>query len=242
MTDKNEKKLAIVIPVWNNWHYTKKALQGLNLLPKDHCIIVVDNASDDETKNLESNGIIDVVRNERNFGFAIACNIGFNRAQELGYEHVMFLNNDIKVVKDFDTWTQPILDECIGDTLVGPTVGCLDENLTFITEAPKIPSKGYFYMSGWNMTATMVAWEKLQIDTPAMNDLPACSGPFTAEFGLAYFEDTDTSLRARELDFNFEIVPVPVKHFGKATSKKMGISRLYQYAKPLFLAKWKDRV
>lgn len=54
MPIQNEKNLAIVIPVFNNWLYTQKTLKYLQHLPNDHLVIIVDNGSDDQTKKLIS--------------------------------------------------------------------------------------------------------------------------------------------------------------------------------------------
>jgi GT2 family glycosyltransferase len=225
--------LAIVIPVWNNWIYTKRALSDLRKLPDDHKIIIVDNGSTDETKDLTEDGIC-IVRNATNLGFAKACNAGFAKAVQLGFENVMFLNNDIRVQHSFDSWTQPVIAAAKRGSIAGPTVGCLDKDLGFICEASKWPSRGYGYLSGWNITASVNVWNQLVLENH--------EGPFSIEFGLAYFEDTDLGLRAREQNIPCEVVPVPVNHLGKATSKKLGLSGLYQHAKPIFMNKWKERV
>lgn len=230
----NDKVLAVVIPVWNNWSYTKKAIQDLSNLPEDHIVIIVDNGSTDETISLVGNDNLIIHRNGENLGFAKACNIGFSIAKSLGFENVMFLNNDIKVLHSHASWTQPLLTAARKGSIVGPTVGCLDSNLGFVCESSKWPSRGYGYLSGWNITASVTVWNQLILD--------GHDGPFSTEFGIAYFEDTDMGLRAREQKIPCEVVPVPVNHFGKATSKKLGLSGLYQHAMPIFINKWKDRV
>lgn len=234
MSDESKKSLAIVIPAWNNWHYTKKVIAMLSNLPDDHKIVIVDNGSEDETRNLQSSERVEVVRNSENLGFAKACNLGYTKAEELGYEHVMFLNNDIKVVSSLDSWTESIIEKSARGAMVGPTVGCLDANLNFVCESSKWPSRGYAYLSGWNLTASVETWKRLILKGEV--------GPFSSEFGLAYFEDTDLSFRAMEQNIPKEVLGVPVKHFGKATSKKLGLSKLYTHAKPIFLAKWSERI
>jgi GT2 family glycosyltransferase len=223
-------KLAIVMPAWNNWHYTKRAIQQLMKLPEDHSVFVIDNGSTDDTKDLKETKRLHVRRNDENKGFARGCNYGYYVAKELGFENVLFLNNDIKVFGNPDSWTAPLIARAEKGSIVGPTVGCLDDNLNFICEAPKWPSRGHGYLSGWCICASTATWDKLVLES----DL----GPFSTEFGLAYFEDSDMGFRARELGIQSDVVPVPVKHLGKATSKKLGLSELYLHAKPIFLKKW----
>lgn len=226
-----DKDLAIVMPVLNNWHFTKKALKDLSNLP--HKIILVDNGSSDNTKNLETSNNIEIIRFDSNRGFGGACNAGFRLGKELGYKNVMFLNNDIKVINYFDSWTTKIIDKAMEGSIVGPTIGCLDDNFNFICEASKKPSKGYWYLSGWCITALVDTWEKLIVN----ND----KGPFSSEF-FVYFEDTDLGFRAQELNIACDVVSIPVRHFGKATSKNLGISNLYKDSKSIFLNKWKQRI
>jgi glycosyltransferase involved in cell wall biosynthesis len=54
----NDKVLSIVVVVFNKWNFTKSCLKDLVQLPADHEIIVIDNASSDET-NVEINKFCD---------------------------------------------------------------------------------------------------------------------------------------------------------------------------------------
>ncbi len=226
-------KLSIVIPVWNNWNFTRSCLADLIELPHDtHEIIVVDNGSTDETKkSVETvfGGNVMYLGLETNTGFAHACNYGFSQSSG---DFVMFLNNDIRIKADKKTWTDKVLEKA-SDALVGPTGGLLDSFFNFIKETNRFVDSPYFYMSGWNLTSSREIWNKLV--------LPEYAGPFSEEFGIAYFEDTDLSFRARELGIQFEIVDVPVVHFGKMTSKKLNTLSLYLPAKEKFIAKWTTR-
>ena len=155
------KKLSIIIPVWNNYNFTKKCLEDLSYLNKDtHEIILIDNGSTDTTKRLESNENLKVLKNNKNEGFGKACNKAYGVSEG---ENVMFLNNDIRVRKDKDSWTNAIIEACDDNSLVGPTVGVLDNEFNFITESGKMPTKGLAYMSGWNLTAKASVWERLTL-------------------------------------------------------------------------------
>jgi GT2 family glycosyltransferase len=222
-------KLTIVIPVFNNWHLTKSCLEDLSYLPDDHEIVVVDNGSTDKTKELTTEGRIVVKHLGTNTGFAHACNAGYAVATG---EHVMFLNNDIRVLKERTTWTQPVI-QAAKDALVSPTAGKLDRNLNFVCEANKMPTTGYGYLSGWNLTSSREVFNRLVLSDYV--------GPFTEEF-KTYFEDTDLSFRAKELNIPMRIVSVPVRHLGKMTSKKLDTLKLYLPAKAKFIAKWQMRI
>jgi GT2 family glycosyltransferase len=232
----NEKVLSIVIPVFNKWNFTKSCLNDLSKLTDNHEVIIVDNGSTDETNEEmckitaqpELVNKLNYYRNDTNLGFAAACNKGYRIATA---PNVLFLNNDIRVKSKYEDWTKPLLEYC-SYALVGPTMGQIDHNFNFIQEANKtLP--GNFYMSGWCLASSKEIFDKLII-----NDYV---GPFSEEFGLAYFEDTDLSFRARKLNISFQVVALPVVHFGKQTSSQLNTHKLYTEAKSIFVKKWKNK-
>jgi O-antigen biosynthesis protein len=229
-------KLSIVIPVFNKFNFTKSCLQDLAQLPPDHEIIVVDNGSADETQaELQKNTRIIYLRNSVNLGFACACNRGYSMATA---PNVLFLNNDIRVKSNHTDWTNELLKWC-PQALVGPTMGQLDNNLNFVQEANRfLPGKSY--LSGWCIAASKDIWNKLEIrrDPLALYDRTPDPQIFSEEFGLAYFEDTDLSFRAKKLAIPLQVVDIPVVHFGKQTSKQLNTYQLYSQARQIFIKKW----
>jgi len=227
------KKLSIVIPVFNKYNFTKSCLQDLSQLPADHEVIVVDNGSTDETaEQLKNNTQIVYHRNSENLGFAKACNIGYSLATS---DNVLFLNNDIRVKSNHTDWTAELIKWC-PYALVGPTMGQLDNNLSFVQEANKV-LLGKSYMSGWCLAASKATWSKLEVPRKPGDGMTAPQ-IFSEEFGIAYFEDTDLSFRARKLNIPFQVVDLPVVHFGKQTSKQLNTYSLYSEAKRIFVKKW----
>jgi len=239
------KVLSIVIPVYNKFAFTQSCLNDLFKLPNDHEIIIVDNASIDDTqKQLENNKQITYHRNTENLGFAKACNIGYHLATA---PNVLFLNNDIRVKSNYDNWTSELLKYC-SNGLVGPTMGQLDKDLNFVQEANKLLT-GNSYMSGWCVASSKENWNKLIIPrykgailTDAFNISTDCPQVFSEEFGLAYFEDTDLSFRARQLKMAMIVVDIPVVHFGKITSKQLNTYKLYSNARKIFVNKWQNKI
>lgn len=231
-----DKVLSIVIPVWNKYNFTKACLQDLDKLPEDHQIIVVDNGSSDETqRELEGNKKITYHREPVNLGFAKACNLGYSMAVA---PNVLFLNNDIRVKSNHENWTQELIKWC-SQGLVGPTMGQLDNDLNFVQEANRVLT-GKSYMSGWCLASSKEIWDKLEIrrDTTILYDRNPPPQIFSEEFGLAYFEDTDLSFRARNLQIPMHVVEIPVVHFGKQTSRQLNTRELYQKARQIFVKKW----
>lgn len=234
-----DKVLSIVIPVWNKYNFTRACVQDLSQLPEDHEVIIVDNGSTDETQaQLQDNNRIVYQRNTQNLGFAKACNIGYSLANA---PNVLFLNNDIRVKSNYTDWTAPLI-KWSPYAMVGPTMGQLDNDLSFVQEADKVlPGKSY--MSGWCVAASKDIWSKLEVPRGPGQEIPNSPLPhtpqiFSEEFGLAYFEDTDLSFRARKMGIPFEVVSVPVVHFGKQTSKQLNMHALYSQARQIFIKKW----
>src|SRR5438105_13383533 len=86
--------VSIIIPVFNKWEYTAKCLRALadNTREIAHEVIVIDNASSDETaRALPRVPGVRAVRNAENLGFARASNQGAALASG---RYLLFLNND----------------------------------------------------------------------------------------------------------------------------------------------------
>lgn len=86
--------VSIIIPVFNKWEYTSKCLAAIaeNTGEVPHEVIILDNASSDETpKELARIDSVRCQRNEKNLGFAKASNQGAHMARG---KYFMFLNND----------------------------------------------------------------------------------------------------------------------------------------------------
>jgi len=217
-------KISIIIPVFNKFNFTKSCIEDLSHLNTE--IIIVDNASSDETSSLENNNNIIYHRNNENLGFGKACNIGYSLATS---NNILFLNNDIRVKSNHSDWIslfQPAIDK---GYLVGPTMGQLDNNLNFLHEKNTLLDKNS-YISGWCLAGSKDTFDKLKINGP---------GPFDEDF-FVYFEDTDLSFRARNQKIKFEVIDIPVVHFGKMSSKQFNNTyQLYSDARKIFLKKWK---
>ena len=235
------KVLSIVIPVFNKWNFTKSCLNDLSQLPEDHEIIIIDNASSDETpKEIEklindlrekypsSAGVL-YVRNEENTFHSKACNQGFKIASG---ENVLFLNNDIRVRSNHVSWTFVLNAACNPDNetdygIVGPTMGQLDKGLNFVKEANEQLS-GNSYLGGWCIAASKKTWDKLDMG----------SGPWNEAFPF-YFNDTDLSFRARQKKIPLTVISMPeIVHFGKVSAAQINIPKLYQEGRKVFLKNW----
>lgn len=231
------KTLSIIIPVYNNWKYTKNCLNNLLALDKELFeIIVVDNASSDETKSeveklLPSNSHLIYIRNDTNLGFGGAINKAYKVSCGIS---VMILNNDVKFGSSPLSWFAEISKISITNpnVLIGPTGGFVDpkKNYNFVYETNDT-SREINYMSGWCLTAQKTTWDKLVLASE--------EGPFDSKTFFLYYEDTDLSLRATVLGIKFLIVSTPLIHIGKQTSKLLNTSKHYSVSREKFIKKWK---
>lgn len=218
-------KLSIIVPVFNKSNFTKSCLEDLSKL-KDHEIIIVDNNSSDNTSEIVKQFNVKYIRLSENLGFGKAVNIGFDNASS---NVLMTLNNDIRVSKNHEAWTDQIIT-LANDGFVGPTVGYLDNQYNFIKESSKLESYPHSYMSGWCLTSSRQNW-----------DLIKENNQYFDERFFAYFEDTDLGFRIKNKNIKFIIQEVPVIHFGKQTSRQLNTYELYINSKKKFEDKWKKQ-
>ncbi|HBR86713.1 MAG TPA: hypothetical protein DEA65_02615, partial [Candidatus Marinimicrobia bacterium] len=86
--------ISIIIPHWNGIDILSECLESLKKSTyKDKEIIVVDNASSDDSQGWikENHPDIILIENDQNYGYAGGCNRGVSTAKG---EWLLFLNND----------------------------------------------------------------------------------------------------------------------------------------------------
>ncbi|MCW2621865.1 MAG: glycosyl transferase family 2, partial [Frankiales bacterium] len=85
-------EVTVVVVTWQGAHLLPDCLDSLRRQTWPHRLVVVDNASTDETPDVLSRyPWVTVVRTERNLGFAGGAQLGLEAA---GTELVALLNND----------------------------------------------------------------------------------------------------------------------------------------------------
>lgn len=230
-------RLSIIIPVMNGWAYTKYVLEILKNLDERCEVIVVDNASTDDTKTYlplysKKYNNIKYIRNEKNTGFGFAVNQPYKNCNG---DIVLFLNNDIKINDKTLSFIYKMIDDISNinyPTLFGPTGGFVDpsDNFNFKYETQS-NNKPINYMSGWFLAAKKTTFDQLIVGNN--------NGPFDAETYFVYYEDTDLGLLANEKEIVFKLYPVPVVHLGGKTSSQLGVSKMFSQSHTKFINKWK---
>lgn len=242
--------VSIIIPVYNQYNYTKLCLWSILKNTRDikYEIIIADDHSGDETKNIDKNiSNIKVVRQSGNKGFILNCNAAASAAMG---KYILFLNNDTQVQKD---WLLHLLSIIESDENIG-MAGCkiifpdnsLQEagSIVFKDGSARNYNRGeYFkvssscyvkevdYVSGCAVILRKSDWDEL--------------GGFDLQYIPAYYEDTDLAFSVREkLGKKVILQPLSVvMHFEGitcGTDTTVGVKSYQVTNKEKFYTKWKD--
>lgn len=106
--------LSIIIPVYNQRHYTESILAQIPLHTLwEYEIIVIDSASMDETSTeMKNYPNVRYIRPEKNIFVNGAWNLWVNEAKG---EYICIMNNDLELTQG---WNQPLIDNLVDNILV----------------------------------------------------------------------------------------------------------------------------
>lgn len=194
-------KVAAVVLSWNGREDTLACLRSLE--GEDVEVIVVDNASDDGTAEAVTG--VELIRNERNLGYAGGMNTGIRRALERGADAVLLLNNDVEV--------EP--GAIRGLVVAAERAGAVCPIVVFADDPERVwyagarfdPRRGY---NGRQITETPGATTETERICGAAVLIPRETlervGMFDEDL-FAYVEDADWSLRARAAGLGLLVTP-----------------------------------
>lgn len=254
-----EPKVSIIIPVFNHLELTRQCLVSLyrhTQIEKGFELIVVDNGSTDTTPEGLKEACrcypnLRVLRNERNSGFAKACNQG---AKEARGAFLVFLNNDTEPQPG---WLKAGLDRLtseeeigvVGAKLLYPDRSVQHGGIQFFRTTaslyPLWPLHRYRFASENDPRANEPG--EVQAVTGAClfirRELFEALGGFDEGYGM-YFEDTDLCFkaRARGKKVYYEPHSVVIHHEGKSSPGQNEIDRLNERAAALFFQRWQKEV
>ena len=193
-------KIAAVVLSWNGKEDTLACLRSLE--GEDVDVIVVDNASDDGTADAVTG--VQLIRNDRNLGYAGGMNVGIQRALERGADAVLLLNNDVEV----NPGAIEALVAAEGAGAVCPVIVFADDpERVWYSGARFDPRRGY---NGRHRTDEPPGARETERICGAAVLIPREILELVGTFdeGLfAYVEDADWSLRAREAGQRLVVEP-----------------------------------
>ncbi|MCI0398881.1 MAG: glycosyltransferase family 2 protein [Chloroflexi bacterium] len=232
----------IVILTWNHWELTQACLASLQRLTyPNHCVLVVDNGSNDGTVDLVRRHFpaATVLANAQNLGFAGGCNVGIRHALANQAEYVFLLNNDTVVPPE-------LLDVLVVQANELPNVGIVAPALTYFDK----PDQLWFTGSRrhW-LTLESVDFGPLG---PRRHVRPDEHHELDYIFGTAmfiptslfrqvglfdeaffmYYEDMDFCLRVQSAGYRLYYIPgVSVQHRVSASTTSTSSCRYYHKAR-----------
>ena len=211
--------VSIVIPVYNQIHYTYACLVSIleHTTDVSYEVIIADDVSTDATSHLSDyvEGLV-ICRNTTNQGFLRNCN---NAARSARGKYVMFLNNDTKVTEGWLSSLVNLIESdrtigMVGSKLVYPD-GRLQEAGGIIwsdgsgwnygrLDDPDKPEYNYVkdvdYISGAAILLSNELWKQI--------------GGFDTRFAPAYCEDSDLAFEVRKAGYRVVYQPLSkVIHF-----------------------------
>lgn len=216
-------KVQIVIPAINLWNsYTRACIESIKT-KHEYRILLIDNASTDETRVEAEKMVSDRFshkRNEERWACAKSWNYGVRDAFDRGFEYVLVLNNDVilhpdaidSLVERFEVFNAPEIIDPIKSLAM---VTCLDmrgESVEGNTERPDkmlsfnkddVPETEHPCFSGFMINKQ--CWEKV--------------GEFDEGFAPAYFEDNDYHNRINLAGMKAIVYPPAMfYHYGSKTT------------------------
>ena len=197
-------KFSIVIPNYNGSHLLKENLPKVIKAAEDAEIIVVDDAStDDSLKTLASFPAVRVVRHRTNQRFAKACNSGVAAARG---ELVVLLNSDVAPQQNFLEFLSKHFEnkkifavgcmEIVGKKKRGKSTGRFEQGLLVHNQAKDMGAGPTLWAFGGSAAFDRGKWLML--------------GGMDPLFRPAYWEDIDLSYRAWKRGWEVRFEPASI--------------------------------
>lgn len=241
-------KVAILVPVFNNWTWTERCLRALHNcygLDKAQVYVIDDCSTDGTAKKI---GIrfpwVRVLVNPKNLGFLQSCNRAFELVRK-DYEFVLLLNNDTEPHHQF-------LAELLHAMKTNDKVALAGSKLVYpdgkVQEAGGIiwsDGSGWNFGRNQNDRVELISGRSVDYVSGAsvLIRVSSINGPlFDVAFLPAYYEDTDLAFRLRSEGFVVQYVPysIVLHHEGKShgIDTSDGVKRFQLSNQKRFAEKW----
>jgi len=121
-----QPKVSIIVLNWNGLEDTIECMESLSKITyPNYDVIVVDNGSEGNDVGVlrdRFGGYIQIIENDKNYGFAEGNNIGMRHALKGEAEYVLLLNNDTIVAPDFLAELIRVAESAARIGILGPKV------------------------------------------------------------------------------------------------------------------------
>lgn len=230
------KKIGIILVNYNGEKYNGECIESiLESTYKNYEIIVVDNASSDNSVNLLEKNYgkrITLFKNSKNQGFSEANNIGIKIAQDKKCDYILLLNNDTVIMNDcIENMLKCSIDN--NDSVVSPKIYYYDHKDTIWSAGAKMLwKKGLASQNGINKKDNGEYNERINVEfgTGCCLLIPMevinKVGLLSREYFL-YYEDTDYCIRI--LKEGFKIIYEPEAKLYHKVSASTGGEESYRY-------------
>ena len=241
-------KASVIILTRNGLEYTRQCLDSIFAKTSypDYEIIIVDNASEDETTDYLDEittqySNVHILLNKQNQGFARGNNQGASTATG---EYLVFLNNDVVVTHGWLTRLIGCLqDSSIG--MIGPVTNSASNEakvrVTYdsIEDLDRFANEYTQSHEGESFEIRTLAFFCVALRTERFNEI----GPLDERFGLGMFEDDDYAMRVKNAGYKVVCAEdVFVHHWGGASFLKLDPYQywlLFKENRRKFEEKWK---
>jgi len=241
----SEKKIAIVIPVFNNWFATERCLRAIQKtsdVQLSDIVVVDDGSTDDTLLQLKRFPAIRVISTPRNMGFTKACNFALEQLKQ--YKYLYLLNNDTEVLDGFISQSVDFISTHPKAAIVGSTLhfqnGLLQECGAIVWS----DGTGHNFGRGRSLGPIEFKFSR-QVDYCSgagiliRNEIFNQVGLFDELYAPAYYEDVDLSFKFRQLGYETWVCVSSrvIHHEGLSHGKDTDF--LVRINREKFCSKWK---
>lgn len=235
---------VVIIPVRNQAAYTRSVLEDLKHQELPHRLIVIDNASTDETSNILSCADCDVIVNAEGASVAHSWNQGVQLAlRKYKPVYIFILNNDIVLPPWALRSMREILESVSDIGVAAPTfqrneiavgfkrLATLAHENFHGTVIPTLHPPGFCFGFATSRVTRLLTDAKLRAKSGFL---------FEESFGDFWFEDTDFFRRVRALELKLvQCRSVLIHHYESVTlNEREDKAEVISVARERYQAKW----
>lgn len=252
--------LDIIIVNWNSGEQLCQSLASIESAEQDSFILsrvcVVDNASQDDSVNaIEQYELpIQIIHNDQNKGFAVACNQGV-RGSKANY--LLFLNPDAKLFENSLTVPIAFMEQPENEKVAIVGIQLVDDSRRVARTCARFPRPGRFFskmlgldrlfpklfpshfMREWDHSETRVVDQMMGAFFLVRRSVFESLGGFDERF-FVYFEEVDFSYRAYQARWKSAyLATAQAYHAGGGTSNQIKARRLFYSLRSRILYSYK---